>query len=65
MHDCTEMPVRSYLVTLMDAERTPHLIQVDTPCTCDMWDFVRKLDLPITPAYMSILDMEAPIEACA
>jgi hypothetical protein len=61
MHYCNEsMPERNFLVTLMDVERNTHVIQVASPCSCDMWDFVSKLsrqELPIEPAFMSVLDM--------
>lgn len=57
MHNCTEMPERNYLVMLTDVERRTHVVQVDSPCSCDMWDFVSTLDLPIEPAFMSVLDM--------
>lgn len=57
MNDCTEMPIKNFLVTLMDTEHRTHQVQVDSPCACDMWNYVSKLPLPITPAFMSVLDM--------
>jgi hypothetical protein len=52
MHD--DLPVRTYRVTLMDAAGSVHQIEVNTPCTCDMFDFVSGLDLPIVPMFMDI-----------
>lgn len=57
MHDHTELTEHSYLVTLMSTELEVHQIQVNSPCTCDMWSWVNELDLPIVPAFMSIEDL--------
>jgi hypothetical protein len=49
---------RAYIVTLMSDELPDpqvHQIGVDTPCICDMWDFVLTLDdLPFKPAFMLV-----------
>jgi hypothetical protein len=57
MHEHADLTVRSYIVTLMDIEMRTHQIQVNTACTCDMWGFVSGLDLPITPAFMDIVEV--------
>ena len=63
MHNCTQMPVRKYLVTLCDRQRNAHVIQVDSPCACDMRDYVSKIEgLPITPAFMSVVDLDDMVE---
>ena len=57
MHVHTGLIEHSYLVTLMSTELQVHQIRVDTPCTCDMWQFVCGLDLPIVPAFMAVEEL--------
>lgn len=66
MHAHNDMPVRTFLVTLMSddlPEPRVHLIQVNSPCACDMWDFVASIpDLPFTPAFMVVQEnIKVPI----
>lgn len=65
MHNCTEMPVRNYLVSLRDRQRNTHVIQVNSPCACDMADYVSKLKLPITPVFMAVVDLDDMVEVAA
>lgn len=63
MHTHGNMPVRQFLVTLMD-DTLPRpqvfQIRVDSPCDCDLWVFVSTLPgLPFTPAFMAV--QESPI----
>jgi hypothetical protein len=62
MHDHEGLPVRVFHVTLMDAQgNLPHKIQVDSPCDCDMWEFVQSLpDLPFVPAFMDVEEIREP-----
>jgi hypothetical protein len=64
MHRHDDLTVRSYLVTLMSDDLPHpqvHQIAVETLCCCDMWDFVRTLDLPLDPAFM-IIQRRAPLK---
>jgi hypothetical protein len=54
MHSHDGLTIRSYLVTLRDVHHQTHQIQVDTPCTCDMWPWVNALDLPFRPDFMDV-----------
>ena len=57
MHAHTDMPVRTFFVSLMSDDDVPrtHLIKVESPCACDMWDFVASIpDLPFVPAFMAV-----------
>jgi hypothetical protein len=51
------MPKKLYVVTLMDIDQVVYKIKVKSPCCCDMWDYIMDLDLPIIPAFMSILEV--------
>jgi hypothetical protein len=62
MHTHEGMPDRRYLVTLMSDELPDpriHQIWVDTPCTCDMWQWLTTdpevlKGLLFTPAFMIV-----------
>lgn len=61
MHNHEGIPVRVFHVTLMDNNGNVHKIQVDSPCDCDMWEFVQSLtDLPFVPAFMSVEEIREP-----
>lgn len=64
MHDCPKGPARIWVVTLMDTSLPHprvHQIEVHSPCSCDMADFVSTLDLPLVPAFMSVSERETII----
>lgn len=58
MHAHTDLPVRVFLVSLMDdtlPDPRVHMIKVESGCVCDMWDFVVSIpDLPFAPAFMVV-----------
>lgn len=54
MHAHAGLPLRTFSVVLMDIDQVVLRIEVESPCDCDMWDFVMTLDLPIIPAFMDI-----------
>jgi hypothetical protein len=58
MHSHEGMPDRSYLVTLMSSDLPDpqvHQVGVDSPCTCDLWEWIMTLpDLPFIPAFMIV-----------
>lgn len=57
MHNHMDLSVRCYLVTLRDVHHNTHQIQVDTPCTCDLWQFVNGLPLPFSPDFMDVEEL--------
>ena len=67
MHSHKGLQVRSYLVTLMSANLPVprvHQLWVDTPCTCDLREYVEGLkDLPFPPAFMVVQRRERVIKS--
>jgi hypothetical protein len=67
MHVHANAPVRTFLVTLMDdtlpTPRT-HMIKVESPCDCDMREFVSSIpDLPFKPVFMHVMDETTAVPA--
>ena len=58
MHVHDGMPVRRFRVALMDdslPDPRVHLIDVDSPCNCDLERFVCSIpDLPFVPAFVVV-----------
>jgi hypothetical protein len=62
---CTGMSDRTFLVTLMD-DTLPvpqtHQIKVNTPCACDLQEWVLNLpDLPFAPMLMHVTEELEPL----